>query len=57
MGKQFLVKKLEQAYCSPYLIVMTFQTLPSLRKITVVIAYDALPKQNYTRLLARLLYQ
>ena len=57
MGKQILVKRLEHAYCSPYLIVMTFQTLTSLRKITVVIAHDALPKQNYTHLLARLLYQ
>ena len=56
-GKSFLVKSLDKAYRSPWLIIMTFQTLPSQRPLNVVIAYDALTSKMYTHLLARLWHQ
>lgn len=53
-GEIFWVKKIDKAFRSPWFIILQFQQLRTLRKITVVIASDAVPKHIYRQLLSSL---
>ncbi len=54
VGKSFIVKKIKKAYRCPWFVILTFVQIRTLRKMTVIIAYDSLPKQSYTRLVSSL---
>lgn len=53
-GKIFLVKLKTVPYCSRWVVVLRFQTVYRAKKMTLIVAYDAMTTDNFKILLSRL---